>query len=1087
MPDVDGQLTVFLSSTFDDLTIHRRMAVDVLSKFGMRTFTAEQTAAVDDDIAAFMRQSIEASDGVLLLIGDRSGAMLHAPGLASSFVEYEYELARKLGKPLFVLLKNAAREEPEESPKNAELYRQLSAFRRRVAHETKVRTFESMEDFQAALIVTAGELQTLLSRSTVKRASTRVARERTGGRAIGPIESAPHIWIFYAKDPGSASPWARALSRGDTVWWRHGNVGGGGSYRRQLEPGDTVLLLVGPEIIANGILLAADEMRFVDVQRRIRRPVRIIERYARPLDRESLEDRLGGRLIIQGGAVHPVSPMALTLINEDLAMSEQGVYGGPSPLPLSKKLIQSELARQSLVEDLEEEAPYLRPDARTAEVLGWKGPVWVPLFPESEGAEQIEATSEEELIDSADEMFAETAIDSMPDTDARIPFVLDAPADSEDQLDRGHFALFLAQRLHLIWCQMNGHAPNAMGGPTTPAAPDSDTFIAHVDSPWGGGKTTFANFLARVLDPRGQKLTPRHFLRSSLARFTPDGELDTVSLEEIFVPPFARQDAGKWRGARRPWIIARYNAWRDQYVQPPWWQVFLAIESEVARETRREASQNCKRAWFDGEPLRYARAAWLYAKYLWVGGQRIAYQIWNRKLQAQLLLFSSAAILVLILAWTGWLKGIFSPGYEPKKASEWIALATALLGLGGAGVAALFTVITQSLSPDLDFTAEHKQIGVQDPISRFRRTFHRILRATDRPVLLIVDDLDRCEPRAVVELLRGFQTIIRSPRLFVLLLGDRAWIENAHDVYHKDLGSLREGESGLGARFVQKVIQLSFRLPTIKPVDRERFARDVLGDVDRETKASVTEVLRRADAEMTEIVSGPGSIASKEADLARVVDTTRATLSEELGYQKAEGATDLAGELASLKLVAAAGSDASQQRTVYNAVTQLVGSLPNNPRQIKRIFMAFATYELVGRAYFGYQLTPEGEEGEHKAKRWRQLAIWVTLAIEWPETWRAIARRPALLDLAYANDTDSPDVAKPGKPLSDAEKLVIQRLRTDRTLRTLLTARSGASRQGFGETAMEVGAVCEFNRIIWEPEFEIEGDLEPEGVVKPSI
>src|SRR5262249_32979147 len=43
--------------------------------------------------------------------------------------------------------------------------------------------------------------------------------------------------------------------------------------------------------------------------------------------------------------------------------------------------------------------------------------------------------------------------------DAYVPFRDDAPSQSDDTLDRGPLALFLARRLHLIWCEMNDCAP----------------------------------------------------------------------------------------------------------------------------------------------------------------------------------------------------------------------------------------------------------------------------------------------------------------------------------------------------------------------------------------------------------------------------------------------------------------------------------------------------------------------------------------------------------------------------------------------------------------------------------------------------
>jgi hypothetical protein len=178
------------------------------------------------------------------------------------------------------------------------------------------------------------------------------------------------------------------------------------------------------------------------------------------------------------------------------------------------------------------------------------------------------------------------------------------------------------------------------------------------------------------------------------------------------------------------------------------------------------------------------------------------------------------------------------------------------------------------------------------------------------------------------------------------------WIEKAHEVHHKEVLGVHEGEEGgLGSRFVQKVIQLSFRLPTMHEAARTRFARRVLGDTDTDTL---------------------------EAAVGKTLD---------------------------------------------------------------------------------------------------QLAMWVTLATEWPDTWRAVGRWPELLDAAYGPE-------KQRKPagddllarLAENEKKVataaLWRLRNDRTLKALLSAEDVQPGAGeFAEIAMEPDAVREFNEIIWEPGF----------------
>ena len=160
----------------------------------------------------------------------------------------------------------------------------------------------------------------------------------------------------------------------------------------------------------------------------------------------------------------------------------------------------------------------------------------------------------------------------------------------------------------------------------------------------------------------------------------------------------------------------------------------------------------------------------------------------------------------------------------------------------------------------------------------------------------------------------------------------------------------------------------------------------------------------------------------------------------------------------------------------------LADLLPNNPRQIKRVFNAFSVYEMVGRLHFRYQVSDAGQEGGALARRWRQLALWVTLATDWPDTWRAVAKRPALLDAAFGESETQREAITAtllnGLSPTEAGSLTetLRRLRTDPDLSTLLgglaAAKSGVdARDLFAATALDSQAVYEFNRIMWEPGF----------------
>src|SRR5262249_49179442 len=126
-------------------------------------------------------------------------------------------------------------------------------------------------------------------------------------------------------------------------------------------------------------------------------------------------------------------------------------------------------------------------------------------------------------------------------TAGEIVFIGDAPKRDEDFLRRAELAFILAARLNRIWDEMNpctGQEPilapecrrawnrivrrengtrdprqetilaatfwrasNWIIGREHGTSAYQAGFVVHLDAPWGGGKTTFANYVGRILNP----------------------------------------------------------------------------------------------------------------------------------------------------------------------------------------------------------------------------------------------------------------------------------------------------------------------------------------------------------------------------------------------------------------------------------------------------------------------------------------------------------------------------------------------------------------------------------------------------------
>ena len=94
------------------------------------------------------------------------------------------------------------------------------------------------------------------------------------------------------------------------------------------------------------------------------------------------------------------------------------------------------------------------------------------------------------------------------DEDGLISVLRDDAERDHDALGRAPLAVSLAWTLHEIWCTEQGLEPFPHRTPQSDAA----GFLAHIDSPWGGGKTSFANLIARTLNP-GVDGKPPEFLK----------------------------------------------------------------------------------------------------------------------------------------------------------------------------------------------------------------------------------------------------------------------------------------------------------------------------------------------------------------------------------------------------------------------------------------------------------------------------------------------------------------------------------------------------------------------------------------------
>ncbi|WP_309231390.1 P-loop NTPase fold protein [Nocardia sp. SYP-A9097] len=103
--------------------------------------------------------------------------------------------------------------------------------------------------------------------------------------------------------------------------------------------------------------------------------------------------------------------------------------------------------------------------------------------------------------------------------------------------------------------------------------------------------------------------------------------------------------------------------------------------------------------------------------------------------------------------------------------------------------------------------------------------------ATVKRIVLYIDDLDRCAPETVMDVLEAVHFLLALP-LFIVVVGiDRRVLESALHLRHRDSIACDAG-APTAAEYLEKIFQLSYTLPAMTPDGCRAILRDAV-DVGR--------------------------------------------------------------------------------------------------------------------------------------------------------------------------------------------------------------------------------------------------------------
>ncbi len=304
-------------------------------------------------------------------------------------------------------------------------------------------------------------------------------------------------------------------------------------------------------------------------------------------------------------------------------------------------------------------------------------------------------------------------------------------------------------------------------------------------------------------------------------------------------------------------------------------------------------------------------------------------------------------------------------------------------------------VITPFAQAIWSFVSDPKRAASTASMDEVRKELHELIQEgtpEGSRFVIFVDDLERCRPPRVVEVLEAVNQLVGHERVVTVIIGDIPAMAACADIKYRELapryapaGEGRADKLGLsyGRAYLQKIIQLQFDLPA-QTTDRIK---------------ALTQDLLEASAKPHTRQSAPRAV------LPRNVEHTRSIIVKEIEARLPVAGRDFASieraVTASLgsSLEAALAEDLVRERiqrrlsndseVMMEAEAEVMTYVEPLPRHAKRILnrLRLLIYIAHEREMFGGEpnLSP------------RHIGKWAVLCERWPELAQALCVQPEMM------------------------------------------------------------------------------------------
>lgn len=475
--------------------------------------------------------------------------------------------------------------------------------------------------------------------------------------------------------------------------------------------------------------------------------------------------------------------------------------------------------------------------------------------------------------------------------------IADRPSDI-DWLSREPLAEYISKRLRHV------HTRNQAEVAMDKKNPRGISYFVHIDGAWGSGKSTLLRFVKNYLENKKNNAA--------------DGP---------------------------PWIVAEFNAWRHQRLNPPWWPLMLAVN---------KASRNT--LW---QRKKFFRWLWLNVANWWWKINTGTNYLWATLI--------TLGLFVLALGYninpaSDDAEEIFRKIFESNPILKAVTFITFLFSLT--------KFLRTSLVPGSAKAAQQfiEESG-KDPMRLLSEHFRKQVERTGMPLAVFVDDMDRCSKEYGVALLEGLQTIFSEANVVYVIAADRRWLSIMFESnYQLFASAVSSPAKPFGHVFLDKIFQMIIEIPEIPPELKKMYFNAILKSNNAAGNAR-KEIVEEAKVQLMQTRSNRQRM--------KLVETETDELRKKYFREETVRVLNVAEE----------------QQEVKHKLESFVGITESNPRSMKRLINDIAVARVLT---FLYDRNVSEEE----------LVLWVNLKLRYPGVAEYFWASPGQMD-NFVNGSDS--------------------------------------------------------------------------------